>query len=29
VPGEESLETVTIKPKKTAISVQLCALAWM
>lgn len=29
VPGEETLEKVTVKPKKTGISVQLCALAWM
>ncbi len=29
VPGEEALEKVTVKPKKTGISVQLCALAWM
>lgn len=29
VPGEEALESVTVKPKKTGISVQLCALAWM
>ncbi len=29
MPGEEALETVTVKPKKTGINVQLCALAWM
>jgi hypothetical protein len=29
MPGEETLEKVTVKPKKTGISVQLCALAWM
>jgi hypothetical protein len=29
VPGEETLDPVTVKPKKTGISVQLCTLAWM
>jgi len=27
-PLKEELETITIKPKKTDISVQLCALVW-